>query len=307
VPTVSVLQAPGPPLGSVEVATSPAGPTATQSDADGHEIAEKPDTPALSWVVRQAPGPPAGLVDVTTVPAVLTAAQNDADGHDRPVKDPSETLDSVHARGPPSGFLDTTTFPVKSTATQNLADAHDTDVKPYGRLPYVWLSTQTGCSHANGPPSLAAALAAGASNTLTATAANITRPIRLTPTTTSDHHQGCAASAPKRRDQRDRCVAKALVRSAWAGARKRSCQATWLRRSVARRSRRPGRSIPGSPNSPLSQLCPSAGEVTGISGCCTQASAGPPTRYGQFSWPGGSDAVNASGRQGWLRSVSQAG
>jgi hypothetical protein len=91
VPTVSVLQAPAPTVGSVEVATSPAGPTATQSDRDGHEIAENPDTPTPSCVVRQAPRPPAGLVEVRTVPAVLTAAQNDDDGQDTPVSDPDET------------------------------------------------------------------------------------------------------------------------------------------------------------------------------------------------------------------------
>jgi hypothetical protein len=57
--------------------------TATQNDADGHEI---PETGVVSakFVAVQAEEPPVGSVEVSTYPPSFTAAQKFVEGHDMP-------------------------------------------------------------------------------------------------------------------------------------------------------------------------------------------------------------------------------
>jgi hypothetical protein len=77
-PSISaVVQAPGPPVGSVEVTTCPVESAATQSEIDGQAI--DVSTRPLS-IVDRFQGPVAGLVENSRTPGEPTATHSEAEG-----------------------------------------------------------------------------------------------------------------------------------------------------------------------------------------------------------------------------------
>src|SRR5438034_1070164 len=93
-PTWTTFQAAVPPVGSVDVTTSPLSVTATHSEALGHETARRPQA-LFTWAVFQTAAPPPGfegpakglsegLVEVTTLPAASVATHSATPGHEMP-------------------------------------------------------------------------------------------------------------------------------------------------------------------------------------------------------------------------------
>ena len=78
--TASTLQAAAPPVGLVEVTTSPRPSTATHSNVPGHETAAKAKEPTCEVV--QAADPAPGSVDVTTLPAPSVTTQSEELAHE---------------------------------------------------------------------------------------------------------------------------------------------------------------------------------------------------------------------------------
>lgn len=70
-----------PPVGLVEVSTSPAPSTATHSDAEGHETPPSMLLPSTLLTVH-ALAPPVGSIEVTAFPAPSTTTHSKADGHE---------------------------------------------------------------------------------------------------------------------------------------------------------------------------------------------------------------------------------
>jgi hypothetical protein len=92
------FQCRAPPVGRVDVITSPLPSTATQNRADAHETTDEP----LSLgrlVTRQPAAPPAGEVENTTAEASV-ATHNRADGHDT---EPNATVPSNGGRSIDTG------------------------------------------------------------------------------------------------------------------------------------------------------------------------------------------------------------
>lgn len=128
------LQALAPPVGSVELSTSPSPSTATHSVADGHDSAEiaahapplwqDPDNAGSVYWSVQALGPPAGFVEVR-IWLPENATQSDTVGHDKPDKPLAGPAANVHALAPPVGRFEVRTPPLPS-ATQNETDGQET-------------------------------------------------------------------------------------------------------------------------------------------------------------------------------------
>jgi hypothetical protein len=121
-----MLQAAAPPVGFVEVATSPAPSTAAHSDTEGQDSAVNP--PATASFALCHPVSAAGFVVQNTYPAVSTATHNDTDTQEIPDNDAEhvrspQLLLSIRvkrqARAPLIGSLDVATFPDTSTAAQS--------------------------------------------------------------------------------------------------------------------------------------------------------------------------------------------
>jgi hypothetical protein len=107
-PRLRIVQALGPPVGSVEVTTFPRSSTATHSRVDGQEI--DPTYPRLSTAadVQVGAGAP-GSVEVTTSPPPL-ATQRVLDGQEIPAREtPGSAL--VTFQAPEPGSVETTTLP----------------------------------------------------------------------------------------------------------------------------------------------------------------------------------------------------
>ena len=122
-----IVQAPAPPVGSVEVRTSPSKPTATHWELEAQETA-KSDFALGMRVAFQAP--PAGSVVVKTPPLWSTATQSDSEGQETPRRLPlrrslRETWEIVQAPAPPVGSVEVTTVPCRPTPTQNELDGQD--------------------------------------------------------------------------------------------------------------------------------------------------------------------------------------
>src|ERR1700691_737891 len=106
-----------PPVGSVDVQTSPPLSTATHSLTDAHDTAS---SWPYTFVVFHAPTPPAGSVEVTILLPPM-ATHSSVDGHDIPLRS-SATLDLTHAPLPPVGSVEISTSPTPSTATHRPLD-----------------------------------------------------------------------------------------------------------------------------------------------------------------------------------------
>jgi hypothetical protein len=126
-----------PPVGFVEVTTSPAPSTATHNDADGHDTAVNPFRPTPE-VTAHADAPPVGFVEVTTSPPEPaspenppTATHNEALGHETSTNDRS-TEAADHSEAPPAGFVEVSTFPRSSAATHNGPAVHETAESWFG-------------------------------------------------------------------------------------------------------------------------------------------------------------------------------
>ena len=134
----------GPPVGLVEVTTSPP-PTATQSAVVGQ------DTP-FSWLVPSASTVVhtglelVGWVVVAISPFAPTATQSETEGHETPYRVggvvPLPAVASFHADGPPFGLVELTTDPNSPTATHSEAFGHEMllsldAMNPFGGLTSV--------------------------------------------------------------------------------------------------------------------------------------------------------------------------
>ena len=73
-----------PPVGSVEVTTSPELSTATHSAADAQDTPVKGPLRS-TWLAVHTLAPPLGSVELSTLPTSSTATHSDGDGHDTPV------------------------------------------------------------------------------------------------------------------------------------------------------------------------------------------------------------------------------
>jgi hypothetical protein len=78
----AALHVPAPPVGLVETTAFPALSTATQSDADGHEIPVKMLVPSMLVGALHVGDAAVGSLVSTTFPRLSTAAHNDVDAHD---------------------------------------------------------------------------------------------------------------------------------------------------------------------------------------------------------------------------------
>jgi hypothetical protein len=70
-----------PPVGCLEVATTPSAPTATQRDLEGQEMCPNLGRPG-TLVTFQADAPAVGCVELTTLPSPSTATHTDGEGQE---------------------------------------------------------------------------------------------------------------------------------------------------------------------------------------------------------------------------------
>jgi hypothetical protein len=111
-----------PPVGFIEVASSPKIPTPTHSEAPGHDIPQR--SVAARSVTVHAPEPPVGLVEVT-MPSVEPATQKEVEGQEIAWIVPAPgTLVALHAPAPLAGLVDTTT-PSVPPATQREVEGQE--------------------------------------------------------------------------------------------------------------------------------------------------------------------------------------
>jgi hypothetical protein len=102
----ATVHAPGPPAGFPDVTALPAPSTATQSDAEAHEMLVRSLLPSTSADRQSAARPPAGFVDHRTDPLRSAATHSVVDGHAMPlIGTPATALGAVHSTGP--GLLGT--------------------------------------------------------------------------------------------------------------------------------------------------------------------------------------------------------
>jgi hypothetical protein len=130
--TVVAVQAPDPPVGWLDVTTSPP-PTATQRALLGHDTPSVPP-PCTKANVQVAAS--VGLLEVNTLPLPSTATQKLLLGQDTPARpvDPSTAV-SFQADGPAVGLVEVTTWPTASTATQRPLLGHETPFRKQGPWP----------------------------------------------------------------------------------------------------------------------------------------------------------------------------
>jgi len=107
-----------PPAGSVDVSTLPASSTATQRDADGHEIPLSALAPDARWKKTHAEVPPVGSLDVAMLPPEVPT-HHDVVGQDT-LKSP--TVAAVQALAPPVGSVEVRTSPALSPTTHSVTD-----------------------------------------------------------------------------------------------------------------------------------------------------------------------------------------
>ncbi len=124
--TLVNVQAPVPPVGSVEVRTSPLLSTTTQC------VAETQAAPVICTepppaTVFQLGGAPNGLAEVIRLPPVLPDTQS-GPKHETPNRFPFPTAGTTwaHEAGPLVGLVEARIRPSLPTATQNDGDAHET-------------------------------------------------------------------------------------------------------------------------------------------------------------------------------------
>src|SRR5215218_10259288 len=105
-----------PPVGSVEVRTSPLLSTATQRLAVGQEMPVICTEPP-AFASSQPAGPAAGAVEVRTLPVKLPAAQSRVDRQATPSRSPGPpgVPVSVQAEAPPVGLVETKIRPLRAT------------------------------------------------------------------------------------------------------------------------------------------------------------------------------------------------
>src|SRR3954471_19084926 len=128
VSNVVEVQAPAPPVGSVEVTIRPPEPVATHSVVDAHEI-DSSEAPGID-VACHALAPPVGFVEVRIVSPVVTAAQNVVVGHETfQTRSPDARRVSVQAEAPPVGLVEVTIRPPSPTAVQKDAVGHETSLR----------------------------------------------------------------------------------------------------------------------------------------------------------------------------------
>ena len=132
VSTLAIVKAEAPPVGLVEVTTSPVASVATQRETLGH------DMPRSSWVVPstaatlQVEAPPVGLVEVTTLPSKSTATHSEVLGQEMaPGRSSPSASATFHVDAPPVGFVEVTTFPWLSVATHREVLGHEMAVSSY--------------------------------------------------------------------------------------------------------------------------------------------------------------------------------
>jgi hypothetical protein len=132
--TFRSFHAEAPPVGFVEVITSPAPSTAAQNAGDEHDTLAIPKNPGVGSTFRERhlDAPPDGALEVRTLPWRSAATHNETDGHDRAVSpdagnNPARLLSrgvSFHAPAPPEGVADVSRSPEPSAPTHSDADGH---------------------------------------------------------------------------------------------------------------------------------------------------------------------------------------
>jgi hypothetical protein len=96
--TLVTFQAKAPPVGLVEVSTSPSMLAETQNLADGQDSGP---VPAAILVCFQAEAPPVGLADVSRLPFELETTQSVVEAQEISVSDAASTNVAFHAGTPP--------------------------------------------------------------------------------------------------------------------------------------------------------------------------------------------------------------
>ena len=127
---VGVDHADAPPVGLVDVSTSPNKSTATHNDDDAHDTSVRGSpSPIFHW---SRPRRLAARRHVSTFPFSSTATHSEMDGQETAFKlglfTPvvSIVTGADQAERPPVGLVDVSTFPAPSTATHDDFDGHDT-------------------------------------------------------------------------------------------------------------------------------------------------------------------------------------
>jgi hypothetical protein len=171
--TVTVVHAPGPPAGSVEISRVPLAPAATHSDTAGHDTLER--SSVLAANAFHADRPPVGSVEVTTsLPPTNT--HSDLEGHDNEAGSAEVLLIGLVTRFQ-LGDRAPASVEVKMSGppatTQSVAEAHDTALNPPTEEVAV-PSINCGACHTSGPE----AHAAGTQKSTTIPAANTATPLR---------------------------------------------------------------------------------------------------------------------------------
>src|SRR3984885_5144780 len=146
--TLVLVQALAPPVGSVEVNTSPRLSVTTHRSSDAHDTLLSSPPSESTFVVVQALAPPVGFVEVNTAP-FRTATHRPVDGHDTAAI-PLPRLAVDHASAPPVGSVELSTSPTPSTATHKPGDGHDAPVMATGDANGGWSSARTGLAQLRG-------------------------------------------------------------------------------------------------------------------------------------------------------------
>jgi hypothetical protein len=146
VPSIFVTDhAPAPPVGFVDVATSPEWSIAMHSATEGHETSLRPEAAGMSALRVQSLAVPEGVVDVSTRPKLSTATHCVIVGQEVPViAFRMATVSEVHAATPPLGLVAENALPNSSTITQSDAVGHE--------MSFVKKGLRFATVHAAAPP-----------------------------------------------------------------------------------------------------------------------------------------------------------
>src|SRR5262249_34356774 len=117
----SKCQEEAPPVGSVEVITSPLSSTARQALAAGQETPVTCTEPPAPASFQVAPPSASGLVVVRILPVMLPTAQSAVERQEAPSRSPGPALVAavLQAPAPPVGSVETKSFPSRAATTQS--------------------------------------------------------------------------------------------------------------------------------------------------------------------------------------------
>ena len=117
----SKCQALAPPVGSVEVITSPLSSTARQASAAGQETPVICTEPPAFASLQVAPPPARGFVVVRMLPVMLPTAQSTVETQEAPSRSPAPAgvATDLQAPAPPVGSVEAKSRPPRAAATQS--------------------------------------------------------------------------------------------------------------------------------------------------------------------------------------------